>query len=37
MIKIDKHSIKEVYKEMVGNMDLVEWRKLVWANFGALK
>lgn len=37
MITMDKYSIKEVYQQMRGSMERVEWRKLVWANLGAPK
>jgi len=37
MIIKDKYSIKEVYQQMKGNMERVEWMKLVWANLGAPK
>ncbi|KAH0657334.1 hypothetical protein KY285_032216 [Solanum tuberosum] len=37
MINKDKYSINEVYKQMRGSMERVEWRKLVWANLGAPK
>ncbi|KAH0689390.1 hypothetical protein KY289_016748 [Solanum tuberosum] len=37
LINKDKYSIKEVYQQMRGNMERVEWRKLVWANLGAPK
>ncbi|KAK4727170.1 hypothetical protein R3W88_032087 [Solanum pinnatisectum] len=37
LINMNKYSIKEVYRKMRGDMDRVDWRKLVWANFKAPK
>uniref|UniRef100_M1BIU6 Non-LTR reverse transcriptase n=1 Tax=Solanum tuberosum TaxID=4113 RepID=M1BIU6_SOLTU len=34
---MEKYSITEVYGKMRGDIEKVEWRKLVWANYGAPK
>lgn len=34
---MDRYSIKSVYEKMRGDRGKVEWRKLVWANYGAPK
>lgn len=36
MIQMEHYSIKNVYGKIRGDMGKVEWRKLVWANYGAL-
>ncbi|KAG5620015.1 hypothetical protein H5410_005233 [Solanum commersonii] len=37
LMQMDQYSITEVYGKMRGDTEKVEWRKLVWANYGAPK
>ncbi|KAK4727177.1 hypothetical protein R3W88_032094 [Solanum pinnatisectum] len=34
---MEQYSIKKVYEKMRGDREKVEWRKLIWSNYGAQK
>uniref|UniRef100_M1D352 Orf147a protein n=1 Tax=Solanum tuberosum TaxID=4113 RepID=M1D352_SOLTU len=34
---MEQYSIKKVYEQMRGDREKVEWRKLIWSNYGAPK